>query len=254
MNKLLLRFLPPLSVQIGFLLLWHLLAQSGLFPSTFLLPPLAVAAAIRDLAGTGELWEHLAWSLRRVGEGFAIGAGAGFILGGLVGASRTMEKWIGPTLDALKQVPVFAWGPMMIVVFGIDELSKVAFIAIACFYPVLLSTCQGVRGVQHRYIEVAKVFELSRWATFRHIAFPSALPFVLTGVRQALALAWMAVVGAELMGAESGIGYLMIQSRLLFQMDYVLSGVLLVGVVGIVINSLLEFLEKRFVPWGGEVA
>jgi sulfonate transport system permease protein len=142
----------------------------------------------------------------------------------------------------------------MIIAFGIDELSKIAFIATACFYPVLLSTYQGVRGVQKRYLEIAIVFDLSRWETFKRIALPSALPVVMTGIRQALALAWMAVVGAEIMGAESGIGFLMIQSRLLFQIDYVLAGVFLIGFVGITINALIEVVEKRLIPWSREVS
>jgi sulfonate transport system permease protein len=254
MLKFISTIFPPLIVQILILLVWHILAILELFPPTVLIPPLTIVSAIKELAGTGELWQHLSWSLRRVAEGFALGGGIGFILGGFLGVSKTVEKWIGPTLDALKQVPVFAWGPLMIVVFGIDEISKIAFIAAACFYPVLLSTYQGVRGVQKRYIEVATVFDLSRWETFRRISIPSALPVVITGVRQALALAWMAVVGAEIMGAESGIGFLMIQSRLLFQIDYVLAGVLVIGIVGITINALIEIIEKKFVPWGREVS
>lgn len=253
MKKTLTRILPPLSVQIGFVLIWHLLSISGLFPPTVLVSPLSVVLAFRDLANTGELWQHLGWSLTRVGQGVAIGSGIGFLLGALIGISRTFEKFVAPTLNALKQVPVFAWGPMMIIVFGIDELSKVAFIAVACFYPVLLSTYQGIKSVQVRYLEVARVFELSRLKIFWQIAIPSALPFILTGVRQALALAWMAVVGAELMGAESGVGFLMMQSRMLFQMDLVIAGVVMIGAVGIIINSILEILEKRFIHWGREV-
>jgi sulfonate transport system permease protein len=254
MLKFLFTIYPPLVVQILFLLVWHILAISGIFPPTVLIPPLTIVSAVRDLAGTGELWQHLSWSLKRVCEGFALGGGVGFVLGGFLGGSKTFEKWIGPTLDALKQVPVFAWGPLMIIAFGIDELSKIAFIATACFYPVLLSTYQGVRGVQKRYLEIAIVFDLSRWETFKRIALPSALPVVMTGIRQALALAWMAVVGAEIMGAESGIGFLMIQSRLLFQIDYVLAGVFLIGFVGITINALIEVVEKRLIPWSREVS
>lgn len=247
------RILPPLSVQVAVLLGWHFLAVSGWFPPTVLIPPLTVLQTLRDLSDTGELWIHLGWSLRRVGVGFAVGGGIGFAIGGLLGVSKRFESWVGPTLDALKQVPIFAWAPLMILVFGIEESSKVAFIAVACFYPVLLATRQGVAGVQKRYLEVAEVFGLSRAQAFRRVALPSALPPIITGVRQSLGLAWLAVVGAELLGAESGIGYLMTWSRQLFQMDGVLGGVMLVGVVGIAINSALEFLERRFVHWGGEV-
>lgn len=253
MKKLLICIIPPLIVQIVFLLTWHILAISGLFPPTFLTAPLAVAVAIGDLAHTGELWEHLGWSLARVGEGFAIGGGIGFVLGGLIGVSQVFDKWVSPTLNALKQVPIFAWGPMMIVAFGIDEMSKIAFIAVACFYPVLLATYQGVKAVQSRHLEVAAVFGLDRLATFRRVVFPIALPSILTGIRQSLALAWMAVVGAELMGAESGIGYLMMQARMLFQMDIILAGVFLIGAVGITINTILEQFEKKFVFWGREI-
>lgn len=248
-----LRILPPFSLQISALLAWHFLAVSGLFPPTVLIPPMTVLRTLGDLSASGELWVHLGWSLRRVVLGFALGGGIGFALGGLLGVSRRFESWIGPTLDALKQVPIFAWAPLLILLLGIEESSKLGFIAVACFYPVLLATRQGVAGVQRRYLEVAAVFGLTPWQSFRRIALPSALPPIVTGVRQSLGLAWLAVVGAELLGAESGIGYLMTWSRQLFQMDGVLGGVLMVGAVGIAINSGLEFLERRFVHWGGEV-
>jgi sulfonate transport system permease protein len=143
---------------------------------------------------------------------------------------------------------------MMIVFFGIEEASKLAFVAVACFYPVLLNTSQGVKSVQAKLLEVGEVFGLSRREIFLRIVMPSALPAVLAGLRQSIALAWMAVVSAELLGAESGIGFYMTYSRQLFQMDGVLAGVLLVGGVGIATNALFGAAQRWLVPWTREIA
>jgi sulfonate transport system permease protein len=246
--------LAPFSVQFAVLLAWYLLARFELFPPTLLIPPQLVWQTIVDLWNSGDLQTHMGWSLRRVALGYGIGAGAGIGLGAALGSSRRLEIWFGPTLDIFKQVPVFAWAPMMIVFFGIEEASKLAFVAVACFYPVLLNTTQGVKSVQAKLFEVGEVFGLSPRQRFLRIVVPSALPAVLTGLRQSIALAWMAVVSAELLGAESGIGFYMTYSRQLFQMDGVLAGVLLVGAVGIATNALFGAAERWLVPWIGEVA
>jgi sulfonate transport system permease protein len=246
--------LAPFSVQLLVLLAWYMLCRYEVFPPTLLIPPSLVWQTIIDLWNSGDLQTHMGWSLRRVGLGYSIGVTSGIAVGAALGSSRKLETWFGPTLDILKQVPVFAWAPMMIVFFGIEETSKLAFIAVACFYPVLLNTTQGVKNVQKKLLEVGEVFGLSRAQTFLRIVVPSALPPVLTGLRQSITLAWMAVVSAELMGAESGIGFFMTYSRQLFQMDGVIAGVLLVGAVGIVTNALFGGLQKWLVPWTGEVA
>jgi len=246
--------LAPFSVQLAVLLAWYLLARFQVFPQTLLIPPLLVWRTIVDLWNSGDLQTHMGWSLRRVALGYGIGAGAGIAVGAALGSSRRLEAWFGPTLDIFKQVPVFAWAPMMIVFFGIEESSKLAFVAVACFYPVLLNTSQGVKSVQRKLLEVGEVFGLSPRETFLRIVVPSALPAVLTGLRQSIALAWMAVVSAELLGAESGIGFFMTYSRQLFQMDGVLAGVLLVGVVGIATNALFGAAQRWLVPWTREVA
>ena len=246
--------LAPFSVQLAVLLAWYLLARFQVFPQTLLIPPLLVWRTIVDLWNSGDLQTHMGWSLRRVALGYGIGAGAGIAVGAALGSSRRLEAWFGPTLDIFKQVPVFAWAPMMIVFFGIEESSKLAFVAVACFYPVLLNTSQGVKSVQAKLLEVGEVFGLSPREIFLRIVIPSALPAVLAGLRQSIALAWMAVVSAELLGAESGIGFYMTYSRQLFQMDGVLAGVLLVGAVGIATNALFGAAQRWLVPWTREVA
>lgn len=246
--------LAPLSVQLLVLLAWFLLCRYEVFPPTLLVPPALVWRTIVDLWNSGDLQTHMGWSLRRVALGYGIGVSAGVAVGAALGSSRRLETWFGPTLDLFKQVPVFAWAPMMIVLLGIEEASKVAFIAVACFYPVLLNTSQGVKGVQAKLLEVGEVFGLSPRHSFLRIVVPSALPAVLAGMRQSIALAWMAVVSAELMGADSGIGFFMTYSRQLFQMDGVIAGFLLVGAVGIATNALFGGLQNWLLPWIREVA
>lgn len=254
MKRLLRTILPPFAVQLAVLLAWYLSGKYELVPTTLLVPPERVWETAKDMWSTGELQTHVGWSLRRVFLGYLIGSGAGIVLGAAVGISRRAQVWLGPTLDIFKQVPVFAWAPMMMLFFGIEEASKLAFVAVACFYPVLLNTSLGVQSVQSRHREVGEAFGLSRTRIFLRIVVPSAVPSVLVGLRQSIALAWMALVSAELLGAESGIGYFMTYSRLLFQMDGVIVGVLAVGAIGILTNALLDGLERWLVPWTKEVA
>ena len=238
-----------LIVPVLLVIAWEIVTRKELFSSLLLIPPQTVAQTFKDLIASGELINHLLVSFARVFAGFFIGSLAGILLGATLGLSRTVEEFIGPTFHTVRQVPLYAWFPLLILWFGIGEKSKVLFIAVAPFYIMALYTLEGIRGVPRQYLEVGKVFEYGRIGLLRKFVLPSALPSFDTGLRISLSFAWMAVVGAEILAASVGIGYMMNWGRQVFQNDIVFVGIITVGIFGFIMDYLAEQVEAYFLRW-----
>ncbi|NMW22558.1 MAG: ABC transporter permease [Chlorobiaceae bacterium] len=238
-----------LIVPLLVLTLWQSVLSLHLFSELILIPPLTLVSTFIELASSGDLTNNILASLQRVITGFLVGGSLGFILGVVTGLSPFMNRVLKPLIKALQQVPEFAWMPLIILLFGIDELAKVVFVAIGAFYPMLFNTYQGVSGVPKKYQELAWVFDYRRFSYLTKVVIPSALPSIITGIRLSLGLSWMFVVGAELFGADAGLGYMMTWGRQLFQIDIVMVGLIVIGAIGLVMNSLLLIIEKRLLSW-----
>jgi sulfonate transport system permease protein len=238
-----------LIVPLLLLIAWEVVTQKELFSSLLLIPPQIVTQTFKELIASGELADHLLVSIARVLAGFLIGSVAGILLGSALGLSRSVEEFIGPTFHSVRQVPLYAWFPMLILWFGIGEKSKVLFIAVAPFYIMALYTLEGIRGVPPHYLEVAKLFEYGRRGMLRKFVLPSALPSIATGLRISLNFAWMAVIGAEILAASSGIGYMMNWGRQIFQIDIVFVGIITVGIIGFLMDYLAGQVEAYFLRW-----
>ncbi|HWQ25744.1 MAG TPA: ABC transporter permease [Chlorobaculum sp.] len=242
-----------LLVPVLLLIAWQGLVNLKLYSDLILVPPTKVLSTLVYLAGTGELTTHILVSLRRVLTGFLFGASSGFVLGLFMGLSESTNRTLGPFIKALKQVPEFAWMPMIILVFGMDELAKNVFIAIGAFYPMVYNTYQGVSSVPNKYQELARVFDFKNIRFLSKVILPSALPSILTGLRLSLGLSWMFVVGAELFGTDSGIGYMMYSGREMFQIDVVIAGLVVIGAIGFIMNALLKMIENKVLVWNVSV-
>ena len=238
-----------LIVPLLLLAAWQVVTQKEIFSSLLLIPPEIVIQSFRDLIGNGELLNHLLVSFARVFAGFFLGSIAGILLGSALGLSKTVEEFVGPTFHAVRQVPLYAWFPMLILWFGIGEQSKVFFIAVAPFYIMALYTLEGIRAVPKEYLEVAKIFGYGKAGMLRKFVIPSALPSIATGLRISLSFAWMAVIGAEILAASSGIGYMMNWGRQIFQIDIVFVGIITVGIIGFLMDYLAGQLEGYFLRW-----
>ncbi|ABQ28033.1 ABC transporter permease [Geotalea uraniireducens] len=238
-----------LIVPVLLLIAWEIVTRKELFSSLLLIPPQIVAQTFKDLIASGELINHLLASFARVFAGFLIGSLAGILLGAALGLSKRIEEYIGPTFHTVRQVPLYAWFPMLVLWFGIGEKSKVLFIAVAPFYIMALYTLEGIRGVPREYLEVGKVFEYGRLGLLRKFVLPSALPSIATGLRISLSFAWMAVVGAEILAASVGIGYMMNWGRQIFQNDIVFVGIITVGILGFIMDYLAGLVEAYFLRW-----
>ena len=194
-------------------------------------------AALRD----GSLAAALMASLRRDLLGFAIGAGAGLPLGLLLARVRLADRLLSPTLNATRQIALFAWVPFLSLWLGNGEVGRVVFIAMAAFFPVLLNSHLGAAHVETRYLEVAHVLCLKPHRLLLKVILPSALPAILTGLRLGLIYAWLGTIGAEyLFATTTGIGSMMIDARDLFRMDQVVLGMIVIGGVGFAVNVLLN--------------
>ncbi|HYD66195.1 ABC transporter permease [Azospirillum sp.] len=229
---------------------WEAAHHLGLSDPRLLPPPSLVLARLGREAAEGGLWFHLGASLVRDLAGFAIGAAAGLLGGLLLGLWRGFDRLVGPSFHAWKQIAVFAWIPLISVWFGVGEAAKVVFVALAAFTPVVVNTHEGIRGIDRRHWEVARVLTLTPWQTLVRLVLPAALPSIFTGLHLALIYAWLATVGAEyFMTVGPGIGGMMTEGREHFHMDVVLLGVLILGVVGYALNHGAAAAEARLLHW-----
>ncbi|MFC0711989.1 ABC transporter permease [Azorhizophilus paspali] len=237
-------------VPAALLALWWLATAQEWVDTRLVASPTAVLEAAWQAAVSGELWQGLAASLGRNLSGFALGGLAGLAFGGLLGLSRLAERLVGPTFHAFKQIALFAWIPLLSAWFGFGEPAKVAFIALAVFYPVALNSFEGIRSTRRELLEVARVLGLTPTQRLLRLVLPSAAPAIFTGLHLGLIYAWLATLGAEyFFSAAPGIGNTMIDGREHFDMDQVIYGLLVVGAVGLVLNRLAARIEARALAW-----
>jgi sulfonate transport system permease protein len=242
-------FLLPVVVPLFLVILWEVLSRKGLIRPTILPPPSAIWTTLVEMLRSGELLNHLWTSIWRVIQGFTVGAGLGLVAGFLIGLSPRTERALVLITGLLRPIPIIAWVPVLILWMGIDESSKVTVIAIGCFWPVLLNVIHGIRNTDKKYLEVATILEKNRFTLLTKVVFPSALPSIFTGVRIGIGIAWMSVVGAEMIAASSGVGYMIMYARELSQADVMLVGVASIGITGLMIDCLIRRLEGRFLKW-----
>lgn len=241
--------LPALAPLVMLLLAWQAASSAGLFPPQVLVSPGAVAATLGELARSGELGAHLGQSLTRLLLGFALGSAAGLLFGTLLALSKWFAALFQPLFLGVRQVPVLAFIPMLVLLLGIEEGFKIVVVAVAAFFPVALATNDGVRGVPRAWFEVARVYRTPLFPFVTRILIPATIPPVLTGLRIALTRAWLVLVAAELLAADSGLGQMMEMGRQMFRIDVVLAGVFVSGLVGFVLDRGAKAVERRATRW-----
>lgn len=241
----LLPWLPPVAL----LILWQLSAQAGWLSNRVLPAPWDIARAAWRLSASGELWQHVAVSTRRALAGFAIGGGAGLLLGLATGTSRRLEILLDTSLQMVRNIPPLALIPLVILWFGIDEAAKLFLVAIGVFFPVYLNTFHGIRSVDPALIEMARSYGLSGWRLYRDVIIPGATASILVGVRFSLGLMWVILIVAETISASSGIGYMTMNAREFLQTDVVLVGIILYALLGKLADLAARGLEHFWLRW-----
>jgi sulfonate transport system permease protein len=238
-------FILPLTAA----LLYEMAFQAGLVQARLLPPPSRVALTLWKLAASGELSQHVLATLVRVALGFGLGSLGGVLLGALTGSSTLARRLLDPTLQALRAIPSLAWVPLFILWLGIFEPSKIALIAVGCFFPVYLGVMGAIANVDRKIVEVGRAFRLTRVALARRILLPAVLPDTIVALRSGLGLGFMFVVAAEIMGASEGLGYLLVDGQQLGKPDQILAAILCFAVLGKLADSLIILLSRPLLRW-----
>ena len=228
---------------------WHLVTTMGVFPTAILPPIDSVGRAFIRMLGSGQLFTDVRISVTRVLVGYSIAAVVGIAMGTLMGTSDRMNRFFAPTLNAIRQIPILAWIPLIILWFGIGEESKIVIIILAAYFPILLNTFSGIRSTPKGYVEVARLYRLGKWEVFRKVYFPSALPQIFVGLKLGLGISWVAVVASELIAASSGICFRISDARSLMMADVVIVGMMVIGTIGMLMDRGLTMIFRKLSPW-----
>jgi ABC-type nitrate/sulfonate/bicarbonate transport system permease component len=237
----------------AFLVVWELVSIFGqrINPQldVMLPPPTAVVSAAVDLIGRGVLFTHIFDSLYRVVLAVSVATLLGVPLGLAMGWSRRIRAVVDPLIEFIRPIPPLAWIPLSILWFGIGDVQIVYIIFLAAFFPVVLNALAGARDVDTYLLRAGLSLGARRWTLFLTVVLPAALPQIFTGIRVGLGIGWMALVAGELVAAPSGLGYMINNARTLFRSDYILLGMVLIGILGLALDYLMRQAARLAMPW-----
>ncbi len=237
-----------LSVSAG-LLLWEAVSRLLINNPLFLAAPSQIAVAIAQLAWSGELWKHLFVSAREFVIGYVIACVLGIALGMAMASSETRKAALQPWVSGLYATPTIALAPLFILWTGIGIWSKVLVVITLVIFPVAINTEAGLRTTSERLVEMLRSFGATPRQIFLKVSLPSAIPFMLAGLKLGIGRGLIGVVVGELFGSRAGLGQLITQSAEAFNMPDLFAGVVVLAVAGIALTACFSWLEKRLVPW-----
>jgi NitT/TauT family transport system permease protein len=229
-------------------LVWEIAGRSGRWP-LILAPISEIWVKFLQLAATGELMRHVLVSLNEFFVGFAVAAVLGILLGIAIASSEAVKDFVDPWVSAVYATPTVALAPLFIFMFGIDAPSKMAVVFLLAIFPVVINTSTGIRSTDRVYIEAARSFSATRAQIFTKVLIPSALPFIVAGLRLGIGRGLVGVVVGEFIGARAGLGYLIFRSSQAFQIDAMWVGVFLLAGTGVLAVIVLQKVERRMAPW-----
>jgi ABC-type nitrate/sulfonate/bicarbonate transport system permease component len=237
---------------IGLIALWQLLLMAGIGDRRFVPAPSDIAWRYWDMIASGELETNALVTLWRVFAGFVIGSVPGIAVGLLMAMFRPVRIFFDPLIASLFPIPKIALMPLLLLVFGFGDASKIALVVIAVFFPVVVNTYVGAANIERIYWDVAKNYGASQSVIFRRILFFGALPMIFAGLRIALAVSFIVLVAAEFVATKTGIGHLIWNSWELMQVDVMFVGIVTVGVLGLIATVILQEIERKVIPWKTE--
>ncbi|MSP31983.1 MAG: ABC transporter permease [Pseudolabrys sp.] len=242
-------FISTFGSIAGGLLLWELVARVVIDNSLFLAAPSQIGLQIVQLWATGELQIHMLVSGQEFFIGLVLAIVIGVGIGFLIATSLTARRILGPWVSALYATPTIAIAPLVVLWLGIDIWSKVVVVVINAMFPVIINTETGLRSTDRRLIETVRCFGASSMQVFWNVMLPSAIPYILAGVRLAVGRAIVSVVVAELFGSRAGLGFMLVQASEVFNMPKLFAAVVVLAVVGMLLTSFAQWMEKVLQPW-----
>ena len=256
--------LRPVLLAVAFpivlLAIWHFATVNK--PASLIPPPYDVWLELKDLAFgginddaySGTLVVHLLASVSRVYGGFALALIVALPLGMLIGRVTLIRQLVDPTIQILRPVPVTAWLPLSMIIFGLGPRSAFFLVFLGAFYPILLNTIFGVRSVEPRLFEAASMLGCTGPAQFFRVVLPAALPSIFTGMRLGLGFAWVVIVVGEMTGVQTGLGAIIMEARQLSRTEIVIAGMVVIGIAGFLSDQLVQWAGRRLLRWSPEHA
>lgn len=231
------------------LLVWFLLGEQGKLNSVIMPAPGTVWETFVSLVKKGTLWSHIVISVTRVLKGYVIAVVLGIAAGILIGLFEHVRRLTDIIVQILKPIPPIAWIPLVILWFGIGESGKTFLIFLGGFFTILINVIDGIRQVDSKLLEVSQAVETPFYKHVFLVIIPGAAPGIFTGLRVGISSCWMCVVAAELISASTGLGFMIMNARQFGQTDVVIVGMLTIGVIGKLMDSLLKLLEGKVIKW-----
>jgi len=243
-----------IAVISGVLGIWEISGRVGLLNPLFFPIPSVIFLTFFTMMMSGEISEHLSITLFRVFMGFLLGTIPGIIIGMVMGASNKVRLLLDPIVSATYPIPKLAIFPLLMVIFGIGEFSKIIAIALGCFFLALINSMAGVRNINKVYFDVAKNYGASRKQVFTKVMLPASLPMIFAGIRLALGTSLLVVVGLEFVSANKGVGALIWYAWETFEIEKLYVGIFICAILGIISTVALKKAEEYIVPWVGQLA
>jgi taurine transport system permease protein len=242
-------------VIAGLIFFWWLVTYAGFIKPLFLPSPMGVINALVTMLKDGftgvSFWEHTWISTLRVFGAFLLACVIGIPLGIAMGMSPFARGVFDPPIEFYRPIPPLAYLPLMIIWFGIDELSKVLLIFLSVLAPLVLGARAGVRSAAIEQIHAAYSFGATRWQVIRMVVLPAAMPEIFTAMRVGIGFGWTTLVAAEMVAATSGLGYTVLSASRFLQTDIVIMGIVVIAIIAYAFDHLVRFVERRVVPWKG---
>lgn len=239
-----------ISAPIVLVLLWEISARALIIDPRFFPPPSRILTAGIEMARNGELWMHTGPTLMRLLVGGGLGAISGIVIGLLMGSSRALNAALGPLFSALYPLPKIAIFPILLMIFGPTELPKIIAVFITTFFVMQIAAVSGVWAIDKKLLEAGTAYGATGFDRFRFVVLPGAMPFVFSGLRTATGTAVVVVTAVEFTGASTtGLGYLIWNSWQLFLPEKLYVGLVVIGIIGAVLTSLIVHSEKLLLPW-----
>ncbi len=234
------------------ILIWQILFSVSRYNKALFPSPKMAFGALLEMIGNGRLFENIRTSMYRFAVGYSISVVSAVVLGLILGRIPKVFQYVNPALQLLRPISPTAWMPFIVLLFGIGDIPAIVIIFIAAFFPVLLSTVSAVGNIDHVYLKVSKNFGIKQPSLTWNVIFPAAFPQIANGIHLALGTAWIFLVAGEMVGAQSGLGYQIIDARNNIRADILLATILVIGVIGILLDGILKFIEKAIMKsWGG---
>jgi len=238
-----------IALIVTVVIVWCVMAGRGTLNEIIMPAPSQVIDTVVSLISSGTLWTNLVISVVRVMKGYLIAVALGVTLGILTGLSKHLERITLLAIQIIKPIPPIAWIPLVILWFGIGESGKVFLIFLGSFFNILINVYDGIKQADEKYIEVSKAMETPFFKHVFMLIVPSAAPNIFTGLRIGLSSGWMCVVAAELVSSTTGLGYMIMNARQFGQTDVIIVGMLTIGIIGKIMDSILRKVEKHAIKW-----